>query len=784
MTNMLNTIIANQPIHQEKKDVLPAFTFDATGKIKPLDYKGKLLPSKIFASPKEYAHDLKKDILSIGKAAKGQANDYELGRINDLAMKTGALGLATYLLIKNPLKLSKAMEFIGVGTFFGGMALWPKLMIQAPLKARTGVDIHQKYIDSQGRKKMLHQDPQYDLTDLYSREELDVMGDKLKVNEKLPDRDNFIKQRARKVAVQGNTLWMMSAFVTPIISALSCKALEKPVENLIERAELLSSSVRLENGPRNGFVQRIKNFFADKAFEKFLKQNATRPMDERLITELSERLAQGTNSANLQGAIKEQITGMKPAVKLSETILRSAVRNIVPENVFTALTTEEKTLLSSYVSEGKIADIASFLAKKIPGIKPKDLAQAPKQISQAINKSLESAGSQPMTEEVVSKVRSLRTSLRTFSAKRDILDKFIGTRVGNNAGSFNARQWGRVFNSFLKALKLSDKELKQIADGNMEVLDSALARLSKDDRRFAKTIEKLLSQITRYEDVTGSEFTKRVGQKAAEMCTSAHDELAAKGFSVVAETIKSSGAKTAGTVEKTIVSGAKDAAVGEVSSFYRLLQFLDVHKQTTRGYETLASNIREALRKEGINEPSKELISKLVKAAKNIAGDATTADHVTKLAGDGFHLSKTEFKVLTDVLYGLTDSTSGIEHVVQQSKGQYAQEFLKGYRSYRRTFIETVANCENSVTPKLTGYVHSAKKAADQNFTIQNNLIGSTMTDAIQKRAKNMYNTNKWLKIFGISFAVISAATLIAGLAFGKKSKMEKEAEKKLEKNG
>ena len=92
-------------------------------------------------------------------------------RIKDLLIPLIPVIILAVLFVKNPFKLNKAMEFIGAGTFFAGMSLWPKLMIQAPVKARTGVDVHQKYIDSQGRKKMLFQDPQYVLTDLYSKED-------------------------------------------------------------------------------------------------------------------------------------------------------------------------------------------------------------------------------------------------------------------------------------------------------------------------------------------------------------------------------------------------------------------------------------------------------------------------------------------------------------------------------------------------------------------------------------------------------------------------------------
>ena len=201
MSNVLNSILTNSSTENKHNSYVykHTFTFDSEGRVKPKEDKARLLPSRIFGSPVEYAKDLKKDVVNIGRAMKGQANDHELGRINDVAMKLGSLALACYLFVKNPLKLSKTMEFVGLGTFFGSMALWPKLAIQAPIKARTGVDIHQKYIDSQGRKKMMFQDPQYDLTDLYSREDLDRIGKKLKVNENLPDRDRFIKQRAKNL---------------------------------------------------------------------------------------------------------------------------------------------------------------------------------------------------------------------------------------------------------------------------------------------------------------------------------------------------------------------------------------------------------------------------------------------------------------------------------------------------------------------------------------------------------------------------------------------------------
>ena len=307
MTNVLNSILANQSIKPSNRPMKgSSFTFTTEGKVKPLDDKARLLPSKIFGSPVEYVKDLKQDIVNIGRAAKGKANDHELGRINDLAMKMGSLALATYLFCKTPGKLAKAMEFVGFGTFFGSMALWPKLAIQAPLKARTGVDIHRKYVDSQVRKKMLQQDPQYDLTDLYGTKDLELIGKKCNVNENLPDRERFIKQRANKIATQGNTLWMLTAGGAPLMSALACNVLEKPIAKAIEVSDLKSTQKAVDRlastGAAGGFVSSLQQKAQAKAVEKFLQENSDKVVDEALAKKLSSLIK--TSDASIQTAFE------------------------------------------------------------------------------------------------------------------------------------------------------------------------------------------------------------------------------------------------------------------------------------------------------------------------------------------------------------------------------------------------------------------------------------------------------------------------------------------------
>ena len=62
MANLLNNIVANQSIRKPANQTWAGFNISTDGKVKPLEDKAKLLPSRIFGSPVEYAKDFKKAI--------------------------------------------------------------------------------------------------------------------------------------------------------------------------------------------------------------------------------------------------------------------------------------------------------------------------------------------------------------------------------------------------------------------------------------------------------------------------------------------------------------------------------------------------------------------------------------------------------------------------------------------------------------------------------------------------------------------------------------------------
>ncbi|MBE7704601.1 MAG: hypothetical protein E7Z90_02165 [Cyanobacteria bacterium SIG29] len=772
MTNVLNKYIANQPISPVKPAPLPAFTFNSEGKIKPLDDKAKLLPSRIFGSPIEYAKDLKQDVVNIGRAAKGKANDHELGRINDVAMKLGSLALATYLFVKNPLKLSKAMEFVGFGTFFASMSLWPKLAIQAPIKARTGVDIHQKYIDSQGRKKMLHQDPQYDLTDLYSREDLDKMGKKLGVAENLPDRDSFIKQRAKKTAVQGNTLWMMTAGIaTPVMSALACNRLEKPINNAIEAIELKSSENALKNGTV-GFISRLKQSRADKALEKFLKEHADDVIDDKMATKLSSLIGGRTNAASIQEALKNQILSIKEPLKINEEFITRALQNKIPANLIASLTAEQKALLDKAMADGSLKSVATILSQAGATGKP-----AQKKMASSLLRTLETASKtsqQKSVGQVSGQIRSLYASLGGFTQNKQILDRFIDARVGDKSGTYIANQWTRVCDKLIKSLNLNSKELKALADGNVGVLQTKLEALAGSDK-YDDVVAQLMKLIGDYEVKTGSDFISMVQEKTTSLSDDAFRALQANNFEDLAK--KFASGVNRGTIKNVIDVNAKERALGAQSSFYRLLQSLELYKRIGNG--TFEQQLTSALGEVG-KSADKATIKKLTKACKDLVLNATTTDYVEKLKSAGFELTEAEYKAVMKTMFGSVDDT--IEAALRSKVGgAQAKTLVKGFNGYKQTFMSKVADWQNSMTPELARRtVNGVTSSA--NAIERNNLAGKPIKTLVQDVARQTYNSQKWLKIFGGVMAGLTAVTLVAGLAIGRKGKMEKQVEEESKK--
>ena len=253
MDNKINSSIQNtQHALQLRKaiaeqDAYRAFLLNANS-IAPQPNRAYLLKSRNpISSIVIGAYDTGKDVVELGKAlVTGKSNDNQLGRFNDLGMKLGSLGIASYLFTKRGTSTKGLMEFIGAGSFFASMAAWPRLLISEPLKLLYGFDIRQQYVDAQGRKKRLYLDNQF-VPDLYSQEEIDRVADKLGIDKTTHDYRELTKEKMRTIALQGNTLWMLTAGFSPLLTSMICNLAERGVSKYIVNHNCNKAIKNLDN---------------------------------------------------------------------------------------------------------------------------------------------------------------------------------------------------------------------------------------------------------------------------------------------------------------------------------------------------------------------------------------------------------------------------------------------------------------------------------------------------------------------------------------------------------
>ena len=90
----------------KRKEVKPYLeaegAVDTTGLVKPLPPKGHLVKDNLGNSVKYFFKDIGYDLKAVKDGFTGKANDHQLGRLNDVGLKLGGIGIATYLHLRQP----------------------------------------------------------------------------------------------------------------------------------------------------------------------------------------------------------------------------------------------------------------------------------------------------------------------------------------------------------------------------------------------------------------------------------------------------------------------------------------------------------------------------------------------------------------------------------------------------------------------------------------------------------------------------------------------------------
>lgn len=622
-----DTTKKNFDVHQE----LSNRTF-----IKPLPSNGHLVNNTLFDMPSELFKDLKYNVKALNKSIKGKANDHELGTLNDFGMKLGGLGIATYLYSRKLTPLSKTMEFVGLASFFAAMDIWPKLALQLPAYLVHGFNIRQKYRDNYGTKKPVFLDHQFIPWDLYSDEKINKIGDRMRVPKDMKNRRDFIQEKMRKIALQNNTMWMLtSGFATPIMSALICDALQKPIANYQDKRLNKKADAILTN-----FHNEIDAYdFTEKtkSFETLLESNKDRAITPDLFKEISKNLSVGLDTITaraLETDLRRTILTEGSDISAStfdkvgaalKDVLKSLpekeVNAIIPSaneiidkleispDKKNALKSGEAikgvTEYSDYVkailnaTDEKIENFATQNPdnKNIKKIKFtfKELMNTTDNTGiSKISAIFKSRPASVLTEESIKRLKKVHQVINNYNAKQMVLNRYTYMKAAQAPETSLANSWNGVLtDDVLKVFGVTDKEIKATRmDSKLveELMRGKFEDIVSDKTKYETVVKKLVDKLTVLDSRTQfAEF-----DKYSEKTDNAYRDCVDKTFDPTAKALRENGMEaTARRLKGYDVPGqvdshclkdlqmsfVQDRVRGVRSSFYRILNTLDMFKR-------------------------------------------------------------------------------------------------------------------------------------------------------------------------------------------------------------
>lgn len=836
-TNLLQSYINNNPRTQQYQSDKVSKDFDIHREltnrtfIKPLPSNGKLLHPTIMDYPAEIQKDIKYDAKALYHAIKGEANDHELGRLNDVGMKLGGLVLATYLFTKKQTPKTKLFEFIGFGTFFAAMDLWPKLFIQLPAKLIHGVNVRQEYEDSFGRKKMFYQDHQFIPWDLYKDDEINKIGDRLGIPKDIPNRRNAIQEKMRQIALQNNTLWMLTAgFATPLLSALLCNAVDKTVNKITDQRMDKIADNLLKNFPKE--IEKYDFSKGTAELETILTKNAGKPLTKEVVQEIFSNISNGLDKVVADG-LQSDLDLFLPTDKnyrISENgvnNIKQTIREILkPANlsdeVLERIVPQAEQLSEQFTSRGLLNGtfeefsehskiIQDVLAQNIENVSSEldDTARAklnflsgklihsPKlnQDSPLI-KTLKLEPAEILTSERIKVLKSISENLNTFKAGSSILDRYSYIKVAQAPETGIANIWNNMQEEIFKAMHFSQDEVKLARLDNeaaTEILRNKMENLVSNKAEYTKFIDKMESLLstlhsrTKDIDMHQDKNINLYKSSVNSTCDNTSKTLLGYNMKHTAEAIggiidKNNNFISDRTSAKHLMlTYVEDRIKGVKSSFYRFLNFADLYYRIAHidgDTQVLNSRIPREIKEE------------MVELAKQIMIDGHTSDFAVKFwqLRNPEANKKDYSQIVTDHGKVINKYLGVGEHeCVELSNDRHYFDSVMKLMYGEDVHPDTAARIEKS------GFWSDFKKfrhdileilGGDSYFAKPNHLVNSTPvkssseekfiltgcvpSDMAHKAFNNMFNSGKWFSVFGKLGAGLIGVTLLTQFIIGK----------------
>jgi len=806
--------------------------------IKPLEGKGHLVKNNVFDVPAVMARSIAYDVKSLRSGLKGESNDHQLGRLNDLGMKVGGLAIAAYLFTKRSTQATKAMEFVGFGSFFASMALWPKIALQMPAKLIHGVNVQQKYVDSQGRKKDFYQDPQYIPWDLYSDKQIEKIGNRLGVDKNMPNRRDFTQEKMKKIALQNNTMWMLTAgFASPIMSALICNQAEKCT---------LKIQDNLKNKNADEMLEKLDVFAAKQAqsadyltskkqLEGFFELHREQPMTKKLVSELTEIISPNIDPLTKK-AVNADLSKMflnKPARitdDIADTIVKG-VNEIFTESGIDKTITEKVVptrdeileIFKKSVNEKQAVDglnptellnirvnLTNSIydkADKVANFNINDFEATTDKAFKHIDQALKKNNSSLITVENTAKIKEIAKTITDYSTKVSVLDKYALTKAGKAPETILANRWNNVSDSLLKVFNINSKEIKNSRYDRVLVQnllrDKIETLTSCSDEEYMAKIKELSNSISKIDEKIKPELVQKYHQTVTSIFDKSATDLGKLGLDKTAQKLTAYNVGGSGSLKRLQQVFIDERIAGVKNSFYRLINTVDLYRRVSKGnFGGAGGPLDEAMKLEVRQE--------LVELSKQMTLQGHASDHSIKFyfnRNPKPSLATGALKVEKGKIY--TESTDAFGKVVKNfykytpekgvdiggdanfyknamrfmyesdmdatTKSSLNKNLLDGLQKYRKEFFEKIGDAEY-----FTKLAHRTKGGSIPKATSEEKflLTGLAPDEMMAKIIKNTFHTNKWMKTFGYAAIGLTAITVASQFFFGKMNNSRNDSKK------
>ena len=593
--------------------------------IRPLPPKGHIVKSSILRAPLNCFEDLKTDIQSLGSAWKGNANDYQLGKLNDLGMKLGGLAIAGYLFTKRQTPITKIMEFVGFGSFFASMAIWPKIALDIPARIIHGFSPFMKYEDSQGRKKRFFADNQYIPFDMLSHQDINRIGRKLGVSKNQVNYREAVQEKMRQIALQNNTMWMLTAgFATPIMSALICNLTEPYIVKAYNNHINKKINKHIENFP--DYTKKFKSNNIENSIIQIIAANDNTPITEELTGKIAKVLS-GTLGPKVELCIKKDLndklldgkytipdthlaaihTRIKNILEadINDLVSKEVIQSIIPTKEQLNKLLAEKSYYNNPLSDTDVQniihDISSILYKnsehynsavaedlKIGEFEQIRLVEAltkpsENKSSHTLENILRERPSRVFDESAQNIIRNLAKSFSKINAEHNAINTIIYEKLAYAPNTAKANVWINTVNSILKTLNITSKDIDlthydrklvgellnqkvwQMATGNEDVYNNFIKNLAHDISQIENIIKPM--------DKNSSMFNHMQA-----IYSSAAKELRESGFAHTADSFMRTDGKEIGTLLGASKSFLQNNLTNLASTFSSILNKANIYR--------------------------------------------------------------------------------------------------------------------------------------------------------------------------------------------------------------